>query len=270
MEVNDSSISMIVLPPGSLLQLIYLKERMSVLAPGRFVEVGPGSGEVTSLLLDLGWSGYSLDIEKQTIEGLKKRFLKEVATNRLTLINEDYLSTVISEKVDLVISCMVIEHLQEDEQVIFMEKSLEMMRPNGLMIGLVPASPKHWGIEDEVAGHYRRYTRAEITKQVNSSGWQIRHLVGLTFPISNFLFPISNFLVKKNESHKLSLANIDKTKQSGNRSVNFKTRFNQAFIVLLNPIVFYPLGVLQKYFSESENCMVLYFEAEIKSEKEIL
>jgi SAM-dependent methyltransferase len=258
---------MLALPPGTLLQLIYLKERLSLLTPGRFVEVGPGSGEITRLLLDSGWSGLSFDIEEKTIKDLSERFAKEVSENRFVPINQDYLSTTILEKVDLVISCMVMEHLKEKEQSAFMEKSLQILKQGGVMIGLVPGSPKHWGIEDEIAGHFRRYTRVDISEQINSTGWQVRHLVGLTFPISNLLFPISNLLVKRSESQKLILTNFEKTKLSGKRNVNFKTRFNMMFILLLNPIIFYPLGILQKYFSKSERCMVLYFEAEQSAKK---
>jgi hypothetical protein len=49
-----------VLPPGTILQLMYLRERIGNIAPGRFVEIGPGSGEVSALLLELGWGGVGL------------------------------------------------------------------------------------------------------------------------------------------------------------------------------------------------------------------
>jgi len=39
------------LPPGTILQLMYLKERLVNIKPGRFVEIGPGSGEISGLLL---------------------------------------------------------------------------------------------------------------------------------------------------------------------------------------------------------------------------
>ena len=46
-----------VLPPGTILQLMYLRERLENIKPGRFIEIGPGSGEISGLLLDLGWTG---------------------------------------------------------------------------------------------------------------------------------------------------------------------------------------------------------------------
>ena len=45
------------LPPGTILQLIYLRERLENIKSGRFLEIGPGSGEICGLLLELGWRG---------------------------------------------------------------------------------------------------------------------------------------------------------------------------------------------------------------------
>mgnify|MGYP000220372278 CR=1 FL=1 len=54
------------------------------------------------------------------------------------------------------------EHLDDDSQLAFMKKAASILMNNGLMIALVPASPAHWGIEDGIAGHYRRYTKNNI------------------------------------------------------------------------------------------------------------
>jgi hypothetical protein len=42
---------MVVLPPGTLLQLMYLGDRLKDIPAGRFIEVGQGSGEITHRLL---------------------------------------------------------------------------------------------------------------------------------------------------------------------------------------------------------------------------
>ncbi len=52
---------MSVLPPGTILQLMYLGERLRNIEPGRFIEIGPGSELVMNLLLELGW-GVSYDL----------------------------------------------------------------------------------------------------------------------------------------------------------------------------------------------------------------
>lgn len=249
------------LPPGTVLQLMYLRERLKKLPIGRFVEIGPGSGEITNLLLELGWDGIVYDLEDKTIENLKVRFSKAVAKGRLAICLGDYLSSS-ENNADLVISCMVMEHLDDKNQKGFMEKSAVVLCKGGNMIGLVPSSPDHWGIEDEIAGHYRRYTKKTISDLMSATGWRLLHCRGLTFPVSNLLLPISNFLVKRKERQKLMLSKLERTKQSGRRKVLFKTSFPSVFLLLLNRVVLYPFHILQKVFGDNDNALVLYFEAE--------
>jgi SAM-dependent methyltransferase len=251
-----------VLPPGTLLQLMYLRERIRQIPPGRFIEIGPGSGEITQLLLDSGWTGYSYDLEEDTISILKERFAIEIAEHRFIAINADYLVSPLLEKVDLVISCMVMEHLDDDAQSAFMKMSSRYLKKQGTMIGFVPASPTHWGIEDEITGHCRRYTRAGIEALTAFCGWKLLHIAGLTFPVSNLLLPISNFLVNRGERSKLALSPLERTKQSGRRQVKFKTYFPSILGILLNEFTLFPMHLIQKLCAKSERALVLYFEAQ--------
>lgn len=250
---------MAVLPPGTLLQLMYLRERLKRLKPGEFIEIGPGSGEITRLLLDLGWSGSSYDLETKTIEKLKQGFVKEVEAFRYVPVNDDFLLTS-SKKADLVISCMVMEHLDDAEQISIMKTAAECLNAGGIMIAIVPASPQHWGIEDDIAGHYRRYTIQLINELAVTCGWELRHISGLTYPLSNLLLPVSNFLVNKSERSKLDLSLLERTKQSGRRQVKFKTYFPSLLGIVLNEYTLYPFYLLQKLFAKAESSLVLYFE----------
>lgn len=253
---------MTVLPPGTLLQLMYLRERLGQVQPRRFIEIGPGSGEITQLLLDLGWVGESYDLDAQTIEKLGERFAGELKMGRYKAINADYLALpILPEKADLIISCMVMEHLNDRLESEYMKQSLNVLAPGGLMIGLVPGSPAHWGIEDDIAGHCRRYTRGSIRSLMLGNRWKLQHLIGLTFPVSNLLLPVSNFLVNRSEKAKLSLSEVEKTKSSGRRSVKFKTFFPSFLGLILNRWVLLPAYWLQKIFGGSERALVLYFEA---------
>jgi len=252
---------MAVLPPGTLLQLMYLRERLGRVKAGRFIEIGPGSGEITQLLLDLSWTGQSYELDGVTVGRLQKRFAREIEEGRYSTINTDYLNHDPStDKVDLVISCMVMEHFDAKAESAFMRKSAEALKPQGLIIGLVPGSPAHWGIEDDIAGHYRRYTRKTIQDLMRSNGWRIEHIAGLTFPVSNLLLPLSNFLVNRGEKSRLKLSQLERTKHSGKRNVTFKTHFPLVFHLLLNRYVLFPWHILQKICAGSERALVLYFE----------
>lgn len=253
---------MVVLPPGTLLQLLYLKERLIKLPAGNFIEIGPGSGEITALLLELGWRRSSFDLMTATTDALGWRFADVIRDGSFQVRNTDFITAEApDEKVDLIISCMVMEHLDDAQELQFMQKACKCLKPGGIMISLVPASPQHWGIEDDIAGHFRRYSRKSIGQLMEKSRWRLKHIAGLTFPVSNLLLPVSNFLVKRAENSKLKLSKLERTKQSGNRNVKFKTHFPPITGLLLNRLTILPFYWVQKTFLGSKKALVLYFEA---------
>jgi SAM-dependent methyltransferase len=244
---------------------MYLKERIAELQAGRFVEIGPGAGEITRVLLSKRWTGTACDYDASTAERVRERLTEEVEQKRLAVLCGDYLALDVGS-VDLVISSMVMEHLDGERERAFMEKAARDLKPGGRIIGFVPASPRHWGIEDEIAGHCRRYTRQALRELADKTGWKIAHLAGLTFPVSNWLLPLSNILVRRGEEAKLALSSEERTKQSGRRGVKFKTTFPSALGVILNETMMTPLHVLQKLCSGSDYALVLYFEAVRRAE----
>ena len=255
---------MSALPPGTILQLMYLKERLGRVPPGTFVEIGPGSGEITALLLGLGWKGYSFDLEDTTVKLLQQRFSEEISRGDYQAINGNFLDRDLlpsGTSINLVISCMVIEHLESDDEAMFMKRSEECLAEGGMMIGIVPASPDHWGIEDDIAGHCRRYTRESLAGLASKTGWTFQHIASLTYPLSNMLLPVSNYLVNRSEKSKLQLSNLERTKQSGHRDVKYKTNFPSLFELLLNEVTMYPVYLIQKAFLNTSRALVLYFEA---------
>lgn len=259
---------MSVLPPGTLLQLLYLRERLKSLAPGRFIEIGPGSGEITDTLLKAGWTGTVYELSDETIASLRQRFADELRDGRLKVRAENYLNSSPADsehgRVNLIISCMVMEHLDSDAEQRFMTHSANQIRDDGRMIGFVPASPTHWGIEDEIAGHFRRYDRGKLDGLFRRTNWKPLHVAGLTYPVSNLLLPVSNCLVRRHEENKLSLPMLERTKHSGRRNVRFKTHFPSMLKILLNEVTMLPLHWLQKLCSKSDRALVIYFEAEKK------
>lgn len=109
------------LPPGTILSLMYLNDRIKNTPPGKFVEIGPGSGEICKLLLLHGWTGIGIDIQPKAILHLKTLLSKQISNGQFLAINGDF-SEISLEKVDLVISCNVMEHLNFKQEKSYLKK----------------------------------------------------------------------------------------------------------------------------------------------------
>jgi SAM-dependent methyltransferase len=249
-----------VLPPGTILQLRYVRERLARLRLGRFIEVGAGAGELSSLLVDAGWTGVGYE-PGPGADRARRRNARAIAERRYELRAADWLSADPDESADLIISSMVIEHLARADEARYFERARASLVAGGRAIILVPASPRHWGIEDDIAGHRRRYERAGLAQRLSALGWHLDHVAGLTFPLSNILLPISNRLVARAERDRLGMSKLERTLRSGSRDVAGKTSFPALAKVVLNERTLDPLHLLQRVCRGSDHALVLYGEA---------
>jgi len=250
--------------PGSILQRMYLKSRLRKLQMQgkRFIEVGAGTGYNSRILLEEGMKGIGFDLNAESCELNKQMNELYIGKELYSVSNQNFFDLGIDSKFDLIISCMVIEHLSDEDVVKYFAKCKSLLHTNGVIITLVPSSMKYWGIEDEIAGHFKRYSFDCFRKIASKSSLKIHHIAGLTFPLSNILFSLSNYLVKKAEGHKASLTMEDRTVKSSNRKVLFKTDYPFYFKLLLNEITLWPFYLLQILNSKNPDSMVIY--AEIK------
>jgi SAM-dependent methyltransferase len=252
-----------ILPPGTLLQLMYLNERLATLTPGRFYEIGVGRGYLSANLLARGWSGVGFELDSDSAAAAREGNQEAIRDGRYSIERKDWLrSDAVSDgtRADVVISCMVLEHLDEASEALYLKRCRERLAPGGRGILLVPGSPRDWGIEDEIAGHQRRYTRESLAALLEANDARVAHMAGLTYPLSNLLLPLSNRLVVRAERDKLVLDADARTRASGRREVVGKTVFPAVAGLLLNQVALYPLHLLQKALRSAERALVLYAE----------
>ena len=63
----------------------------------------------------------------------------------------------------------VLEHLAEPRELL--SEVRRVLKPRGYVLATVPAFNWLWGDEDEVSGHYRRYNKANLTREFMDSGF---------------------------------------------------------------------------------------------------
>jgi cyclopropane fatty-acyl-phospholipid synthase-like methyltransferase len=249
--------------PGYILQRTYLRSRIQRWKKKKrlsFIEVGAGNGVNSQLLLSYGLSGIAFDLNSEACEKNRERNKKYIEQGKFKVLNQNFLTYESTIKADIIFSSMVIEHLDEVGVNKYFEKSKNCLSEGGVIACIVPANMKFWGIEDEIAGHYKRYSMKCFEDLAITHSLDIVGQAGLTYPVSNILLSLSNKLVSRAEGKKLELNNEEKTKLSGNRNVRFKTHFPAYMKILLNEFTLYPFHLIQRLFKRNTNAMVIYCE----------
>ncbi len=140
----------------------------------RVLNAGCGSGEMNALMSqqNASWHIDAIDVDE---EGIKRaQQLKE----RLSLDNVSITSSSIedfkpSDLYDIIISNDVLEHIDDVDQAI---KGLAaMLKPGGVLMVSVPALQWLYGYHDELLGHFRRYNRQLLSKQL-APYFDLKHL----------------------------------------------------------------------------------------------
>lgn len=249
------------LAPGTILQFIFVRNRLKKLFPAgsKFIEVGSGNGHLSNLLLRNGYSGFGVDLNASACENNRELNQAYIAEKRYDVHNGDF-NEQADRNFDFLISSMVIEHIPDEPLRQFISHARRVVKPNGKLVFLVPSNMEAWGIEDDIAGHVKRYTFKDIDRLAADNGLKVDFKCGLNYPVSNWLLKLSNRLVNKHEAHLQSKSELEKTVYTGNRNVKYKTVFPAYLNVILNEISMLPLHALQMMNQRNERSLVMYFE----------
>mgnify|MGYP002630075784 CR=1 FL=1 len=133
---------------------------------GRVLDVGTGIGGFLESLQELGGPLYFTERDQQAASLASTRSGKHgvrALAEQLPFASESF---------DLVCMFDVIEHVEEHQQVL--QECLRILSPGGLLALSVPAHPWLFSRNDEVAGHVRRYRRADLKREVCKAGFRLR------------------------------------------------------------------------------------------------
>ncbi|HTB15070.1 MAG TPA: class I SAM-dependent methyltransferase [Bryobacteraceae bacterium] len=138
----------------------------------RVIEIGCGIGNFTLLMLDRE-AVLAVDVEPGCVERLRQRFpdrpnLRAVACDVMAREFGQFQSF----SADSCVCLNVLEHIEHDGDAL--RRMASVLTPGGVLILLVPASPSLYGPIDELLGHYRRYTRASISKLAQEAGLSVK------------------------------------------------------------------------------------------------
>jgi SAM-dependent methyltransferase len=235
-------------PPGTLCQNQAVLELVAASRAETFCEIGPGAGELSAALCRRGLRGVGIEMSPQAATLAKQSLQGLIEEGRYRLVEGDFTKMTDPESgFDLALSMMVMEHIEDDAG--FLARVLQLVKPGGTVIIGVPGRMDRWGIEDETAGHFRRYERGDLSRRLTDAGLERVVVRSVSVPVANVLFHVSNLMIRRaGEGRKLQLSQQARTQASGIRDIPFKTVFPAPFKVILNPVAMSPFFLLQRLF----------------------
>lgn len=123
---------------------------------GRVLEVGCGVGNMTQFLSLGGHTVVGIDPVARFIKRFDQRFGHMSHVSGKVAYLQDLPAPTEGKQFDTVVSCNVLEHIEDDVQAVSM--MAKQLRPGGHIAIFVPAGPMALGLLDRELGHYRRYT----------------------------------------------------------------------------------------------------------------
>lgn len=127
----------------------------------KIFDFGCGSGYNVGYLQKLGYDASGSDVSTEAI----KIGLSEGIQN-LSVAQDGEIKPP-EGGFDLVLALDVIEHIKDDSEAIQILK--RALKPGGVAIITVPAYKWMWGVQDDVAHHFRRYTMSDLINTVKIS-----------------------------------------------------------------------------------------------------
>jgi len=136
--------------------------------PGRVYDVGGGNGFVARALLDAGLDTVLVEPGAVGAENARRLGVEVVINSTIEeadLANHSLPAIGIFD---------VLEHIEDDAG--FLRTLQRFLTATGRLFVTVPAFPMLWSVEDEFAGHFRRYTAETLGTRLVASGFQVDYI----------------------------------------------------------------------------------------------
>ncbi len=149
----------------------YIFENIKPYLGKKILEVGAGIGNISKLLLKYNPSLLILtDYESEYVNVLKQKYNgnMKVKVHQLNISKESFINNY---EIDTIVCVNVLEHIREDKQALI--NCNKLLCNKGKLILFLPAIHFLYGELDKSLGHYRRYSKKEIIKKLQETGFNL-------------------------------------------------------------------------------------------------
>ncbi|MEK7567335.1 MAG: class I SAM-dependent methyltransferase [Patescibacteria group bacterium] len=127
----------------------------------RALDIGCGTGYLTTLVAKISDSVYCVEMADEMIEILKRRI------KNVHIIKGLWTDVAVNQTFKLVTLFDSLEHIEDDKEAL--KKIESVLEPGGLVIITVPAYQFLWSEHDDVNLHKRRYTKKLMRTTIEAS-----------------------------------------------------------------------------------------------------
>lgn len=205
--------------------------------PGKFVEMGAGTGGMTRLFLDRGFFGACHDLGADSREMMRGNLSAYQGNIRVV----ESLEELEKKAYDYLLAFEVLEHIQDDLNVL--TEWAEYVKPGGKLLLSVPAHQKKYGKSDELVGHVRRYEKDQLRSLISSAGFEDICIVNYGYPITELTRRFSNFLVRGEKDYDELSA-----EQRSIRSAQMKPKKINSWLKIFSGQLVTPFCSIQRWF----------------------
>lgn len=205
--------------------------------PGPFVEMGAGTGHMTRIFIDRGFTGACHDLSADSRQMMRDNLAH--AGWRIKVVDD--LAELEEATFDYLFAFEVLEHIEADLAVL--RTWVRFLKPGGRILISVPAHMTKYGRSDEIVGHVRRYERQGLRELLKQAGIEDVRIVNYGFPLTELTRWFSNRMIRNDHSYD-SLT----PEQRSIRSAQAKPKAINRALSLFSDKLFLPFCSVQRWF----------------------
>lgn len=226
--------------PRYLLRCWVVKRLIRALKPTDFIEIGAASGHMAQWMSEKqNIAGIAVEISPMAIEMMRERLGDN---DQVQIFEQD--SIGLKAEADVLLSMEVLEHIDNDRATL--NNWFNLIRPGGHLLLSVPAHPHLFSAEDEMAGHFRRYSRAELNEKLATAGFEPPRLLCYGYPLGFVLKHLRTFVAAR------KLRNDARSRQQRTEASGVERKQWKFLRCILNDVCMLPFNLMQLAFLRTD------------------
>ncbi len=209
------------------------------------VELGYGSGAVLELLSDQGFRATGLDMSASALAIARARVGRIPAERRPEVLVGGFEQLEsLRGTAGALLMFEVLEHVEDD--VGLLQEIHDLLGPGGAILLSVPAHQARFSRVDEMAGHFRRYEKDELTSRLRDAGFEPEVFWCYGYPLANLLMRVRRMITPDQGDADTSEL-VERSAESGNM-----IPMRRLVGSVVNETTMLPFSLLQRPFMRTD------------------